>query len=105
MVVDAEVMRQPGKRYADRFYLAAEIVSSSDRTWVETKRELYKLHVHCKYVLTIQQERIEIRADMRTEAGWNEQRLTALDDILALPDVGLRCKVFDVYRGTSLAPA
>jgi hypothetical protein len=40
---------------------------------------------------------------MRTEAGWNEQRLTVLDDILVLPDFGLRCKVFEVYRGTALA--
>ena len=104
VVVDAEVMRQPGKRYADRFYLAAEVVSPSDRTYVETKRELYKLHAHCKYVLTIQQERIEIRFDTRTEAGRNEQLFTEADDVLVLPDFGLHCKVFDLYRGTSLAP-
>ena len=80
------------------------MVSPSDRTYVETKRELYKLHAHCKYVLTIQQERIEIRFDTRTGAGWNEQLFTEADDVLVLPDFGLHCKVFDLYRGTSLAP-
>jgi Uma2 family endonuclease len=104
VVVDEEVMRQPGKRYADRFYLAAEVVSPSDRRHAQAKRELYKLHAHCKYVLTIQQERIEVRFDTRTEAGWNEQFFTEADDILVLPDFGLRCKLFHLYRGTSLVP-
>ena len=97
-------MRQPGKRYADRFYLAAEVVLPSDRSHVQAKRELYKPHAHCRYVLTIEQERIEVRFDMRTEAGWNEQFFTEADDILVLPDFGLRCKLFDLYRGTSLVP-
>jgi Uma2 family endonuclease len=104
VVVDTELMRQSGKRYADRFYLAAEVVSPSDRTWVETKRELYKLHADCKYILTIQQGRIEVRVDTRTDPGSTEQLLTKLDDLVVLPDFGLRCKVFDLYRGTSLAP-
>jgi hypothetical protein len=27
-----------------------------------------------------------------------------LDDLLELPDFGLRCKVADLYRGTALRP-
>src|ERR1700730_3700836 len=43
-IVDADSGRAP--RYSDRFYLAAEVVSDSDRATVDTKREIYKLHPH-----------------------------------------------------------
>jgi Uma2 family endonuclease len=103
VVIDADAAETPGERYADRFYLAAEIVSSSDR-YVESKCEVYKLHGHCKCVLTIQQDRIEVRADVRTEAGWKQQELIWADNVLVLADFGLRCALSDLYRGTSLAP-
>jgi Uma2 family endonuclease len=98
-VVDAEC---EDERYSDRFYLAAEVVSSSDRSYVESKREIYKLHEFCTCILTVQQDRFEIRVDLRT--GWSEQVLKKPDDILALPDFGLRCKVADLYRRTRLVP-
>ena len=89
---------------SDRFYLAAEIVSASDRSYVENKRGVYKLHESCSCILTVQQERFEVRVDLRTGAGWIEQTLTGPDDILALADFGLRCKVSELYRGTPLLP-
>ena len=100
-VVDAD---GDDERYSDRFYLAAEIVSSSDRSYVESKREVYKLHDSCICILTVQQDRFEVRTDLRTDTGWSEQVLKQADDILALPDFGLRCKVADLYRGTPLVP-
>jgi Uma2 family endonuclease len=104
IVIDTEAAETPGERYADRFYLAAEIVSSSERTYIESKREIYKLHDACKYILTIHQDRVDIRIDRRAEAGWNEELLRGLGDPFVLADFGLRCKVWDIYRGTSLAP-
>jgi len=104
LVVDAQVTQVPDKRYADRFYLAAEVVSSSDRTYVESKRGVYKQHDGCTCIITVQQERVEVRVDLRTGAGWTEQTPAAPDEALVLPDFGLRCKVADVYRGTPLAP-
>jgi len=104
LIVDAEVTQEPERRYADRFYLAAEVVSSSDLRHVDGKREVYKLHQACNCILTVQQDRVEVRVDLRKGAGWSEQTMTKLDDVLALPDFGLRCKVVDVYRGTPLAP-
>jgi len=101
VVVDGE---SDDERYSDRFYLAAEIVSSSDRTYVESKRGIYKLHEHCTCILTVQQERFEVRIDLRAEAGWSDQLLTSPDDALVLPDFGLRCNVADLYRGTPLLP-
>jgi len=102
VVIDRDVSRKPSLRYADRFYLAAEIVSESDRTYVESKRAVYKLHDSCTCILTIQQDRCEVRVDMRTNAGWREDILRKADDVLALSDFGLRCKVAELYWGTAL---
>ena len=88
----------------DTFYLAAEIVSKSDRSYVESKREIYKLHAHCECILTVQQDRCEVRVDRRTQGGWEDQVLNKLDDELVLADFGLRCKLSDPYRGTTIRP-
>ena len=104
IVIDAEIGPEIDDRYADRFYLAAEIVSSSDKTFVEAKREIYRQHEACKCVLVIQQNQFEVSVDLRTDAGWKEQRFTNPDDLLVLPDFGLRCTLSDLYRGTALHP-
>jgi Uma2 family endonuclease len=104
VVIDDEASEKPGERYANRFYLVAEIVSASDRPYVESKREVYRLHEACKCILTIQQDRFEVRVDVRTDDGWKEQVLTKRDDLLVLADFGLRCNVSDLYRGTALQP-
>ena len=51
-VVVVDVVVAPDQQYADRFYLAAEVVSDSDRKTLGGKREIYKLHQHCSCVLT-----------------------------------------------------
>jgi len=104
VVTDLDTAETPGERYADRFYLAAEIVSASDRVDVESKREAYKLHGSCSCILPVRQDRFEVRIDLRTDAGWSEQVLKKPDDILALPAFGLRCKLSELYRGTPLLP-
>ena len=104
LVVDAEVTQELERRYADRFYLAAEIISSSEGHRTDSKREIYKLHEACRCILTVQQERIEVRVDLRAETGWIEQRLGKPDDLLALDNFGLRCKLAELYRGTPLVP-
>jgi Uma2 family endonuclease len=83
VVTDNATAEKPGERYAHRFYLVAEIVSSSDRTHVESKREVYKLHDSCTCILTVRQDRFEIRIDLRTDTGWSEQVLKQADDLLA----------------------
>jgi len=54
--------------------------------------------------LTVQQNRFEVRIDLRSDTGWSEQLLNKPDDILALAAFGLRCKLSDLYRGTPLLP-
>jgi hypothetical protein len=104
LVVDAGLSEELDRHYADRFYLAAEVVSASDRTFVESKREVYKLHEACTCILTIWQDRQEVRVDLRADGGWQEHVLTKPDDELVLADFGLRCKVSDVYDATPLQP-
>jgi Uma2 family endonuclease len=102
VVIDVKAIRDPNRRYADRFYLAAEIISSSDRTYVESKRGVYKLHETCNCILTVQQDRIEVRVDRRTQAGWSEEVLSKPGDVLDLSEFGLRCQLSDLYWGTVL---
>jgi Uma2 family endonuclease len=91
-------------RYSDRFFLAAEISSKSDRKTVESKRDVYKRHPDCRSVLVIEQYRVEVGVWLLGETGWIEQRLTVLTDDLVLEALGLHCTLADLYKGTALAP-
>src|SRR5580700_10685797 len=65
---DVAVVREdenPDPRYADRFYLAAEVLSNSDKDIIDTKREIYRAHPSCTCVLLVQQESVEIIVDLR----------------------------------------
>jgi Uma2 family endonuclease len=104
VITDADTGPNADERYAERFYLAAEVVSASDKVLVEAKRAIYRLHETCKYILIVQQDRYEVWLDVRTSTGWQQQVLTSPDDLLVLPEFGLRCKVSDLYRGTALQP-
>ncbi len=104
VVIDSEVGEHPGERYANHFYLVAEIVSASDRVDVTKKRAVYRLHESCKCILTVQQDRCEVRVELRGGNGWTEQVLSRPDDVLELTDFGLRCKVAELYRGTAIQP-
>jgi Uma2 family endonuclease len=101
-VIDASAGRDLGRRYIDRFYLAAEVVSASDRVWVEKKREIYKLHETCTCILTVQQDRLEARVELRANDTWSDQLLRKPDDPLVLTDFGLHCRLPDLYQGTAL---
>ncbi len=104
-VIDADANRDPGRRYADRFHLAAEIVSKSDQPYLEGKRAAYMQHEACKCILTVQQDRVELRIDLRTDAGWTQQNLSHPEEALELAEFGLRCKLSELYQGTALHPA
>jgi Uma2 family endonuclease len=104
VVVDAAVAEHVGERYAGRFYLVAEIVSASDRVDFEDKREIYKMHDACTCILTIQQDRCEVRVDLRRAGGWQDETFNRPEDRLLLGDFGLGCAVADLYRGTHLRP-
>lgn len=103
VVVDAD---PPGidDRYSDHFYLAAEIVSESDRKSVEGKRDVYKRHPACRCVLVIEQDRVDARVWTLNDGDWTGRHLSKPEDELILDDFGLRCTLADLYRGTALQP-
>lgn len=90
-------------RYADRFYLVAEVLSESDRAVIESKCDIYRAHRSCICILLVRHDRAEIIVARRDPAGWRSQVLRG-DDELVLPEFGLACVVTDVYRDTPLAP-
>jgi len=101
---DVAVIREdenPDPRYAARFYLAAEILSESDKDIIESKRDIYRAHASCSCILLIRQDRPEIIVDRRTADGWRSQVLQAADQLI-LPEFDLTCSVNDVYRDTPL---
>jgi hypothetical protein len=104
IVTDVSAAEQPDTSYAERVFLVAEIAELSERTILEIKRGLYKGHATCNCILTVQEDWFEVRIESRMDSGWEEHLLTNPDDLLVLPELGLRCKVSDLYRGTALQP-
>ena len=101
---DVAVIREdenPDPRHAEKFYLAAEVLSESDEGVVESKRDIYRAHTSCTCILLIRQDELEITMDRRTADGWDSQVLRG-DDELSVPELGLTCRVKDVYRDTPL---
>jgi len=101
---DVAVIREdenPDPRYADRFYLVAEVLSESDRGVIESKRDIYRAHPSCTCILLVRQDRPEITVDRRTGDGWRSHVLCGADE-LALPEFGLTCLVRGIYYDTSL---
>jgi Uma2 family endonuclease len=90
-------------RYADRFYLVAEVLSESDKGIIESKRDIYRAHRSCNCILLVRQDRAEIIVDRRAADGWHSHVLHA-DDELVVPEFGLACVVRDVRRDTPLGP-
>src|ERR1700721_125227 len=87
---DVAVIREdenPDPRYADRFYLGAEILSESDRGVIDSKRDIYRAHPSCTWVLLVRQDRMEIAVDRRNPEGWSSRVLRG-DDELTLPEFG-----------------
>lgn len=88
-------------RYADRFYLVAEVLSESDKGIIEGKRDIYRAHLYCTCILLIRQDAAEIVVDRRIADGWESQVLQRGDQ-LVLPEFGLSCPVKDIYLDTPL---
>jgi len=101
---DVTVIREdenPDPRYAERFYLVAEILSESDKGIIESKRDIYRAHPSCTCILLIGQDRLEITVDGRAGDGWRSQMLHGTDE-LTLPEFGLMWPVRNVYQDTPL---
>ena len=97
-VVEAATTRD--RRYADRFFLVAEVISPSDEPKIEGKLEIYKRHPDCVCVLLIRQDRYQVIVNQRTGEIWRRDTLSAPDERLNLLSFGLVCSLNDIYKGT-----
>jgi Uma2 family endonuclease len=101
---DVAVIREdenPDPRYAERFYLVAEVLSESDRDVIDSKRDIYRAQASCTCILLVRQDAMEITVDLRTADGWQSHVLRGGDE-LSLSEFGLVCPLKDVYRDTSV---
>ncbi len=98
LVLDFEL--PTGRRYVDRFYLVAEILSDSDDERVDLKRALYRGHEHNRAILLVSQDRQEVQLDLRRGDVWISDLLRGPDAALNLPDFGFACRLGDIYRNT-----
>src|SRR4029077_4940693 len=85
-------------RYADRFYLVAEVLSESDKDIIDSKRDISRSPPSCVCILPIRQDRTELTVEQRTADGW-ASRVLGVADALVLPEFGLSCPVKNLYRG------
>ena len=80
---------RPGPEFANRLYVAVEVVSSTDDAWLtaagmpwsEAKTRLYQAHSSCEAVVVVEQRRWEMRLSLRSGARWSGTVLTRPDFI------------------------
>jgi Uma2 family endonuclease len=90
--------------YAENYQLAAEVLSPSN-----SRAEIgLKLRRYCEardnlYVVVIEPSEFLVEIYARCE-GWKMKVLKQSDDMIEMPEFGLRCHVVDIYRGTPLDP-
>jgi Uma2 family endonuclease len=88
--------------YAERFYLAAEILSDSNTDKdIAAKSRRYLQHPQNLYFLLFEQRRVSVEVRARA-TGWKPAVLEGLDSTLELPEWGFRVPLAALYRGTSL---
>jgi Uma2 family endonuclease len=90
--------------YSERYQLAAEVLSPSN-----TRQEIdLKLRRYCEapdnlYAVVIEQREFLVEIHAKRQ-NWQPVTLTNADDLIEMPEFGLRCSVADLYRGTVLDP-
>jgi len=90
--------------YSERFELIAEILSpTNSRQEIDLKLPRYRGAPDNLFALVIEPREflVEIHAKSR---GWEPTVLNSLNDLIEMPEFGLRCAVADLYRGTPLIP-
>jgi Uma2 family endonuclease len=90
--------------YAERFQLVAEVLSPSNtRTEIDMKLRRYREAPDNLYCVVIEPREIAVEILARSR-DWQPVRFTGADDIIEMPEFGLRCSVGDLYLGTPLRP-
>jgi Uma2 family endonuclease len=88
--------------YSERYQLVAEVLSPSNtRQEIDLKLRRYREAPDNLYAVVIEPREflVEVHAKSR---GWEPTVLKRPDDLIEMPEFGLRCVVADLYRGTPL---
>jgi Uma2 family endonuclease len=90
--------------YSERFQLVAEVFSPTNtRTEIDLKLRRYRDAPHNLYAVNIEPR--EFKVEIHTKRhDWQPRILSQADDLIEMPDFGLRCRVVDLYHGTPLDP-
>jgi Uma2 family endonuclease len=92
------------ERYADRFFLIAEVVSPSNTAeMIDRKVALYKTHPDNLYCIVVDQDSVHVTLHAREGEAWASTELYSLDNVLRLPAFGFEARLQDIYKGTPLA--
>jgi Uma2 family endonuclease len=90
--------------YAERFLLAAEVLSPSNtKSLIAQKVRRYKEHADNLYCLVIDSRRAWMQIHARM-SDWEPVTLDGPENVVELPEFALRCRVGDLYRQTPLDP-
>ena len=90
--------------YSERFQLVAEVLSPTNtRREIDLKLRRYREAPENLYAVVI--EPFEFRVEIYAKrSNWQLAVLTKPDDLIDMPEFGLRCRLVDLYRGTTLDP-
>ena len=90
--------------YSEKFQLAGEIMSPTNtRREIDLKLRRYREAPDNLYVVVIEPSEFPVEIHAKRES-WKPKVLKQPDDLVEMPEFGLRCHVVDIYRGTPLDP-
>jgi Uma2 family endonuclease len=90
--------------YSENFRLLAEVLSPSNaRMEIDLKLRRYCEAPENLYAVVIEPRELLVEIYGRRN-NWQPVKLTKADDPIEMPELGLRCQVVDLYRGTVLDP-
>ena len=90
--------------YSEKFQLAGEVMSPTNtRREIDLKLRRYREGPDNLYVVVIEPSEFLVEIHARRES-WQPKVLKQPDDIVEMPEFGLRCCVVEIYRGTPLDP-
>jgi Uma2 family endonuclease len=86
--------------YSEHFQLAAEVISPSNtRTVIDLKTRLYCEAPSNLYAVVIDPKKYMVEIYAKNH-GWAPVILDRPDDVVEMPELGLRCLAIDLYAGT-----
>ena len=102
MRTDALLEENADPYFHRRFFLAAEVLSPSNRpSQIGRKRELYAGASDCLHVLIIAQDSVAIEVWSRSN-DWQGRVFRSPGDTIELPEFGFSCRLGELYRGTPI---